>query len=62
MNRSKLLKDVYSLDPTLRNFHDDHLIHILYGSEKFNFNLNNDTIKLLICCLKDIEHFDENLI
>ena len=47
MNRSKLLKNVYNLDQTLRNYHDDHLIHILlYGSEKFQFNLNKEIIKL----------------
>ena len=63
MNRSKLLKNVYNLDQTLRNYDDDHLIHILlYGSEKFNFNLNKDIIKLTICYLKDTERFDENLI
>ena len=39
MNRSKLLKNVYSLDQTLRNYDDDRLIHILlFGSEKVNFN------------------------
>ena len=63
INRSKLLKNVYNLDQTLRNYDDDHLIHILlYGSEKFNFNLNKDIIKLTICYLKDTERFDENLI
>ena len=63
MNRSKLLKNVYNLDQTLRNYDDDHLIHILlYGSEKFNFNLNKDIIKLTICYLKDTKRFDENLI
>ena len=63
MNRSKLLKNVYNLDQTLRNYDDDHLIHILlYGSEKFNFNLNKDIIKLTICYLKDTERFDESLV
>ena len=63
MNRSKLLKNVYYLDQTLRNYDDDHLIHILlYGSEKISFNLNKDIIKLTICYLKDTERFDENLI
>ena len=63
MNRSKLLKNVCNLDQALRNYDDDHLNHILlYGSEKFNFNLNEDIIKLTICYLKDTEHFDENLI
>ena len=38
---------MYSLGQTLRNYDDDHLIHIiLYGSEKFNFNLNKEIIKL----------------
>ena len=61
--RSKLLKNVYNLDQTLRNFDDDHLIHILlYGSEKFNVTLNKEIIKLIICYLKDTEHFDESLI
>ena len=63
MNRSKLLKNVYNLDQTLRNYGDDHLIHILlYGSEKSNFNLDKDIINLKICYLKDTERFDENLI
>ena len=63
MNRSKLLKIVYNLDQTLQNYDDDDLIHILlYDSEKFNFNLNKDIIKLIICYLKDTERFDENLI
>ena len=40
MRRSKLLKNVYNLDQTLRNYDDDHLIHILlYGSKKLNFDL-----------------------
>ena len=63
MNRSKLLKNVHNLDQTLRNYGDDHLIHILlYGSEKSNFNLDKDIINLKICYLKDSERFDENLI
>ena len=63
MNRSKLLKNVYNLDQTLRNYDDDHLIHILlYGSEKFNFNLNKEIIKLTMCFVKNTECFDENLI
>ena len=61
MNRTKLLKNVCNLDQTQRNYDDDHLIHILlYGSEKFNFNLNKDIIKLTICFLKDTERFDES--
>ena len=41
ISRAKLLKNAYSLDETLRNYDDDHLIHaLLYGSEKFNFNVN----------------------
>ena len=56
MNRSKLLKNVDNLDQTLQNYEDDYLIHnLLYGSEKFNCNLNKDMIKLKICYLKDIE-------
>ena len=63
MNRSKLLKNVHNLDQTLRNYGDDHLIHILlYGYEKSNFNLDKDIINLKICYLKDTERFDENLI
>ena len=63
MNRSKLLKNVHNLDQTLRNYGDDHLIHILlYGSEKSNFNLDKDIINLKICYLKDTVRFDENLI
>ena len=63
MNRSKLLKNIYNLDQTLRNYDDDHLIHILlYDSEKFNFNFNKEIIKLTICSLKDTERFSESLI
>ena len=64
MNRSKLLKNAYNLDQTLRNYDDDHLIHtLLYGSEKFNLNFNNkDIIKLTVCYLENTERFDENLI
>ena len=63
ISRSKLLRNVYNLDQTLRNYDDDHLIHIpLYGSEKFTFNLNKEIIKPTICYLKDIERFDESLI
>ena len=63
MSRSKLLKNVYNLDQTLRNFDDDHLIHIsLYGSEKFNFKLSKNIIKLIICYLKETERFSETLI
>ena len=46
ISRSKLLKSLYKLDQTLRSYDDDHLIHILlYGSEKFNFNLNKEIVK-----------------
>ena len=63
ISRSKLLKNVYSLDQTLRNYDDDHLIHILlYGSEKFNFKLNKEIIQLTICYLKNTERFGEILI
>ena len=59
MNRSNLLKNVYSLYQTFRNYDDDHSIHILVcGSEKFNFNLNKQIIKLTIFYLKDTERFD----
>ena len=62
-SRSKLLKNVYNLDQTLRNYDDDHLIHtLLYGSEKLNINLNKEIIKLTVCYLKDTERFDESLI
>ena len=62
-NRSKLLKNVYNLDQTIWNYADDLLIHILlYGSEKFNFNLNKEIIKLTMCFVKNTECFDENLI
>ena len=57
------MKNVYNLDQTLRNYDDDHLIHILlYGSEKINFNLNKEIIKLNVCPLKDTKGFDESLI
>ena len=63
MNRPKLIKNVYNLDQTLRNYDDDHLIHILlYGSEKFNFNLDKEIIKQTSCYLKDTERFDGSLI
>ena len=63
ISRSRLLKNVYNLDQTLQNYDDDHLIHILlYGSEKFNFNLHKEIIKLPICYLKDTEHFEESFI
>ena len=56
MNRSKLLKNVYNLDQTPRNYNDDHLIHILlYGSEKFNFNL-----KLVSAIFYQIFNFSSN--
>ena len=46
----------------MRNYHDDYLIHtLLYGSEKFNFDLNKEIIKLTVCFLKDTEHFDKSL-
>ena len=62
ISRSKLLKSVYNLDQTLRNYDDDHLIHtLLYGSEKFNFILKG-IIKLTFCYMKDVEHFDESLL
>ena len=33
ISRPKLLKNVYNLDQTLRNYEDDHLIHtLLYAS------------------------------
>ena len=58
ISRSKLLKNVYKLDQTLRKYDDDHLIYIvLYGSEKFNFNLNKEIIRLTVSYLKDTERF-----
>ena len=37
MRRSKLLKNVYTLDQTLRNYDNDRLIYILlYGSKNSN--------------------------
>ena len=63
ISRSKLLKNAYNLGQTPRNYDDDHLIHIiLYGWEKFNFNLNKEIIKLTVRYLKDTERFDESLI
>ena len=63
VTKSKLLRNVYNLEQTLRNYDDDHLIHIfLYDSEKLNFNLNKEIIKLTICYLKDTERFDESLV
>ena len=62
-SRSKLLKNVYNQDETLRNYDDYQLIYtLLYGSGKFNFDLNKKIIKLTICYLKDTERFDESLI
>ena len=60
MNRSKLLKNVYNLDQTLGNYGNDHIL--LYDSGKFNFNLNKEIIKLIICYPKDTERFDGSLI
>ena len=34
----------------------------LYVSQKFNFDLNKEIIKLTICYLKDTERFDKSLI
>ena len=63
ISRSKLVKNVYKLDQTLRNYDNDHLIHILlHGSEKFGFNLKWKMIKLNICYLKDTERFGDSLI
>ena len=63
VSRSKLLQNVYSPDQTLRNYDNDHLIHILlYGLEKFSFNLNKEVNKLTSCYLKNTERFDESLI
>ena len=58
MNRSKRIKNVYNLDHTLRNYDWGHLIHrLLYGSEKLNFNLNKEIIKLTICYLWKIKNY-----
>ena len=63
ITKSKLLKNVYNLDQTLENYDNNHLILIfLYGSEKFNFNLNNEIIKLTIRFLKNTERFNGSLI
>ena len=63
ISRPRLFKNVYNLDQTLRNYDDDHLIHILfYGSEKFNFKSNKEIIKLTVYYLKYTERFDESLI
>ena len=46
----------------MRNYNDDYLIHALfYGSEKFNFDLNKEIIKLTACFLKDTKRFDKSL-
>ena len=55
----KLLKNIYNLDQTQRNYDNAHLIHTVdYSSEKFNFNLNREIIKLTVCYLKDTEQFE----
>ena len=52
-SRSKLRKNVYNLDQTLRSYDDEHLIHtLLYGSPKFNFNLNKEIIDLTFAIWK----------
>ena len=59
ISRPKLLKNIYNLDQTQRNYDNDHLIHTVhYSSEKFNFNLNREIIKLTVCYLKDTEQFE----
>ena len=63
ISRSKILKNVCNVDQTLPNYDSDHLIHtLLYGSKKFNFNLNKEIVKLAVWYLKDTERFDESLI
>lgn len=60
---SKLFKNVYYLDQTLRNYDDHHSLHTFYfGSESFRFHSDNEIIKRTICCPKDTERFDESLI
>ena len=61
ISRPKLLKNVCNLDQILRNYDNNHLINTLqYGSEKFNFNLNKEIIKMTVFYLKDAERFDES--
>ena len=61
ISRSKLLKNIYNLDQTLRNYNDDHLTHtLLYGTEKFNVNLNKEIIKLTVRYLRNTERFNES--
>ena len=61
--RSKLIKDVHNLDQILQNYDDDHLFHtVLYSSQKFNSNLDEEIITLTVCHLKDTKRFDESLI
>ena len=62
ISRPKLLKNIYNLGQTLRNYDNDHLIHTVhYSSEKFNFNLTKEIIKLTVCYLKDTEQFEYHL-
>ena len=54
---------MFNLDQTLRNYDNDRLIYTLfYGSEKLNFNLNEEIITLTVFYLKDTERFIESLI
>ena len=57
--RIKLLDTVYSLNPTIKTYSDENLVHLLlYGSDTFDFKLNKSIINLTIHYLKASGRFD----
>ena len=58
----ELLNGVYKLDSTLHNSSEDQLLTVLlYGSEKFAFNVNKEIIRQTITYLKASEPFVQPL-
>ena len=57
--RSELLNTVYRLNPTIKNFAEENLVHLLlFGSDDYDFKLNKKIIKLTISYLKTSGRFD----
>ena len=60
--RPELLNGAYKSSPSLRDLSTDTLLNVLlYGSECFNFETNNELIKLTIAFLKSSKRFENPL-
>ena len=62
-HRTKLLNSVFKNDPSIQKLSDDNLVNLLlYGSENFDFKINQNILYLTITYIKATGRFDEPLL